>query len=91
MTSSGFNTVLGPNAPTCMNDRGEWNWGILPPSSYHQGGVHIAMADGSVRFASDSIDTGNLTLPEVTGTQNSPYGVWGALGSKMGKETIGEF
>jgi hypothetical protein len=43
------------------------------------------MADGSVRFINESIDTGNLAAPEVT-QGPSPYGVWGAMGSKDGGE-----
>ncbi len=92
MTATGFNTVLGPNQPTCMNDRGEWQWGVCPPSSFHPGGVNGTMADGSVRFFSETIDTGDLTQTEPTRQSpalvQSPYGVWGALGSKDGGEPI---
>ena len=48
------------------------------------------MADASVRFFSDSIDTGNLTAAAPTTlTGPSPYGVWGKLGSRMGGEAGG--
>ena len=47
----------------------------MPPSSKHVGGVHVQMADGSVRFVSDNI---NLAT-------------WRALGSRNGSEVIGEF
>ena len=57
---SGFQTVLPPNAASAAADVGEWSWGIWPPSSYHPGGVNCGMADGSVRFVSETIDTGNL-------------------------------
>ena len=49
-------------------------------------------ADGSVRFISDTIDCGNQatpaqpTWPTVT-RRASPYGVWGALGTKAGGES----
>ena len=81
----GFNTVLPPNGPACA-DGG--NWGdshhlVIPPASRHPGGVNVAMADGSVRFISDSIDTGNLGVKQPR-TGPSKYGVWGALGSKGG-------
>lgn len=48
------------------------------------------MGDGSVRFISQSIDTGNLAVvaPAANGGGASPYGVWGALGSARGGETI---
>ncbi len=85
---SGFTTVLPPNAPSCANTKGEWSWGVFPPDSYHPGGVNLAMADGSVRFVSNTIDTGDLSLPEGEnqGLKASPYGAWGALGTKAGLE-----
>jgi hypothetical protein len=48
------------------------------------------MADGSVRFVSSNIDTGNLAVPAPAATSGvpSPFGVWGALGSKAGGETV---
>ncbi len=87
-----FNTVLGPNKPSCTNDsNGNADSGggafglIIPASSSHTGGVNVAMGDGSVHFVSEAIDTGNLAAPEQVNGQ-SPYGVWGALGSKSGGE-----
>ena len=58
---------------------------ISTVSSNHPGGALAAMADGSVRFVSEQIDCGNLSSPEVI-SGPSPYGVWGALGSKAGGE-----
>ena len=51
------------------------------------------MTDGSARFISDNIDTGNLAAvtPAAAASSPSPYGVWGALGTKAGSEVIGEF
>ena len=46
------------------------------------------MMDGSVRFVSDSVDTGNTTLPPVV-SGPSPYGVWGAIGTAAGGEAAG--
>lgn len=53
----------------------------------------VVLADGSVRFITESIDTGNLAASDVRNRGgNSPYGVWGALGSISGGEVInGEF
>ncbi|GAB6187662.1 DUF1559 family PulG-like putative transporter [Thermopirellula anaerolimosa] len=88
---TGFNTVLPPNSIGC---KGYWSeWGsdhVMPPDSYHPGGVNAALADGSVRFISDTINTGNLAAPEVSGGP-SPYGVWGALGTRMGRESVNNF
>tara|TARA_R110002111_G_scaffold261826_1_gene335768 strand:+ start:25931 stop:26953 length:1023 start_codon:yes stop_codon:yes gene_type:complete len=82
-----FNTILPPNAPVC---NGQTVQGIQPPSSRHVGGVHVLMADGAVRFISENIDTGNIGASQVS-SGKSPYGIWGALGSKNGGETLGEF
>jgi prepilin-type N-terminal cleavage/methylation domain-containing protein len=90
----GFTTVLPPNSPRCVNSgQGEWNWGVFPPASNHPGGVTGLMTDGSVRFISQTINTGNLAAAEVKAVsppviKNSPYGVWGALGSKNGGESV---
>lgn len=85
---SGFTTVLPPNSPQCANGRGQWQWGIFSPDSFHPGGVNLSMADGSLRFISDSIDVGDVSLPGplISNTKNSLYGVWGALGTKGGSE-----
>lgn len=82
-----FNTVLPPNSPVC---NGQTTTGIQPPSSRHVGGVHVLLADGAVRFVSENIDSGDISASQVS-AGNSPYGIWGALGSKNGGETLGEF
>jgi hypothetical protein len=46
------------------------------------------MMDGSVRFFTDNIDTGNLTAQPNLVSGPSPYGVWGAVGSKSGGEAV---
>jgi prepilin-type N-terminal cleavage/methylation domain-containing protein/prepilin-type processing-associated H-X9-DG protein len=90
---TGFNTVLPPNSPMALQDKGEWSWGVIPPQSYHPGGVNAAMCDGSVQFISETINTGNLASPQFNRVtpvpaKNSPYGVWGALGSMNGGESV---
>jgi prepilin-type N-terminal cleavage/methylation domain-containing protein/prepilin-type processing-associated H-X9-DG protein len=83
-----FNTVLAPNSPGCTDDangNADSHNLALPASSRHTGGVNVGLADGSVRFISQSIDTGNLNLPQPD-SGFSVYGVWGALGSKTGGE-----
>ncbi len=89
----GFNTVLPPNSASCSsgdNPNSDNTVALLPPTSRHPGGVNVLMADGAVRFVSQTIDTGNLAAPPVN-SGFSPYGVWGGLGSKNGGETVGEF
>jgi len=87
-----FNTVLPPNSISCTNAPGEWGGGFFPPDSLHPGGVNAAMADGSVRFISETINTatpGTLGLGAAEPTSGpSPYGVWGALGTKAGGDTV---
>ena len=65
-------------------------WVSAAPRSNHPGGVNGAFADGSIRFVNQNINTGNLASPQVV-SGNSPYGVWGALGSIGGKEAGGDF
>ena len=79
---SGFSAILPPNSPHChpnTNPTGA-GFGFYSASSYHTGGVSIGLFDGSVRFASDSIDTqGSTAVPVLEGP--SPFGTWGALGA----------
>lgn len=44
-------------------------------NSTHAGGVHLCLADGAVRFVSSSIDVG----------------LWRGVGTRAGKERVGEF
>lgn len=88
-----FNTILPPNGPSCnegTNNDGDSYHMVIPPSSLHPGGVNGLLADGSVRFISETIETGNLgtTAPTASTSGVSPYGVWGALGSKDGGESV---
>ena len=88
---AGFQTILPPNSPSCAGEGDVWpRISLVSASSYHNGGVHVAMADGSVQFVSELIDTGTLaaTIPRAA-TTPSPYGVWGALGTFRGKEGKG--
>jgi len=87
---AGFNTVLPPNSASCSSGPDDEFFGIYSATSKHVGGVHCLMTDGAVRFVSENINTGNISAPEVGGGV-SPYGVWGALGTTDGEETLGEF
>ncbi|QDU56693.1 DUF1559 domain-containing protein [Aeoliella mucimassa] len=80
-----FQTVLPPNSPACQEGSFDGHAGLFPPSSGHVSGVNAVYVDGSVHFIEEGIDTGNLAAKEVA-SGPSPYGVWGALGSKAGEE-----
>jgi hypothetical protein len=85
----GFNTVLGPNKPSCFGDANtaaDSGTVVLPASSMHTGGVNTVAVDGSVHFVSDSIDTGNTSAIQAAPAGPSLYGVWGALGTLDGGE-----
>ena len=85
-----FTTTLPPNSPSCIwwEYMGQYSWGSFSPSSFHTGGVNAVRMDGSVTFISDTIDTGNLDTPLDVTIPASPYGVWGALGTPAGGESI---
>lgn len=82
-------TVLPPNSPSCEGGGGA-EPGFVSASSFHSGGAHALLGDGSVRFVSANIDAGDPSRAPVT-SGPSPYGVWGALGSRAGGEPTGEF
>ena len=80
----GVTTILPPNGATCSSQAGT---GIYSPASKHTGGIQVVFGDGSVHFISENIDTGNLSLAPAT-SGISPYGVWGALGTRNGGEVV---
>jgi prepilin-type N-terminal cleavage/methylation domain-containing protein/prepilin-type processing-associated H-X9-DG protein len=93
-----FNTILPPNQEICLGGGGDFDGGVLPPGSYHQGGCHVLMCDGAVIFMTDSVEAGDSRNGSVmngqTGTRapgkKSPFGLWGALGTRGAKETVEE-
>ncbi len=70
-----YNHTLTPNSPfrDCTGFVGLM--GHLAARSYHTGGVNVVLGDGSVRFASDNIDSG----------------VWRGVGTRNGGEVLGEW
>ncbi len=94
-----FSAALPPNAPSCTRDANENNGtSAVTASSNHPGGVNVAMADGSVRFVSETIDCGDLTkkLGEELGNTGEGHwwsgpstgGVWGAMATPKQKESV---
>ncbi|MDV6033762.1 MAG: DUF1559 domain-containing protein [Phycisphaera sp. RhM] len=93
-------TITPPNREICLRN-GINSPGIIPPSSRHQGGAHALMGDGAVIFITDSIEAGNphaqtiyvsyqstsSVSPSIPGAP-SPYGLWGALGTRASGETV---
>ena len=81
--NTGFNTILKPNHPSCYDGAGIV---FVNASSFHTGGANVVLMDGSVTFVSDTIDTGVSSADQVRSGE-SPYGVWGAMGSPNGGES----
>ncbi|EMI43243.1 DUF1559 domain-containing protein [Rhodopirellula sp. SWK7] len=101
MVWSGMNTILPPNTELCFGGGGTASspndtFGTGSASSRHQGGAHVLMADGAVKFITDSIEAGDATIGNVwrdgfgarAPGRESPYGLWGALGTRASKEVI---
>jgi prepilin-type N-terminal cleavage/methylation domain-containing protein len=91
---TGCTTILGPNTGSFIQGGWDGEDGIFEPTSKHAGGIHALMGDGAVKFINEGIDTGDTTrpVPNHTSTTNpSPYGLWGALGSRSGSEVVGPF
>jgi len=95
-----FNTVLPPNSPSCGGTNGNADNGdvVLPPTSGHPNGVNTAFCDGSTRFIANTIDCGDTSTVQSAGAtigsssrSPSPYGVWGALGTKNANDAIKNF
>ena len=101
--NNAITTILPPNKGYCLS--GNYGAGggptlreaVAPPGSRHQGGCHILMGDGAVIFITDSIESGNQESAQVRrgaafippGSE-SPFGLWGGLGTRASKETIEE-
>jgi type II secretory pathway pseudopilin PulG len=92
MICNAFTTVYPPNGPS-VTAGDDYTTGIMPPSSHHAGGVHVGFGDGSIEFITNTIDTGDLKQPPKgtdmkTDQIQSPYGLWGAMGTRAAGEVI---
>ncbi|MDR2755049.1 MAG: DUF1559 domain-containing protein [Planctomycetaceae bacterium] len=84
---TGFETIIAPNGPSCT--RNNFGGFVVSATSNHSGGVQISLADASVRFVSETIDvgSGDKFSGNVVATGESPFGIWGAMGSRDGGES----
>jgi prepilin-type N-terminal cleavage/methylation domain-containing protein/prepilin-type processing-associated H-X9-DG protein len=95
--NTGVSIILPPNRPSYnrgTDGRAKNNGGFFTAASRHQGGCHVLMGDGAVKFITDSVESGNLNQRPI-GVGGGPpagsasnYGLWGSLGSRGGKETV---
>ncbi len=91
---SGALTILPPNREACGRYNALGTTLVATVSSRHVGGAHVLMGDGAVVFMTDSVEAGNSRAENIwrnnmPGAQ-SPYGLWGALGTRAAKEPIEE-
>ena len=86
---STFSTIMPPNGPSCYEDIAEGRV-LMAATSNHTGGVNVVRFDGSTHFISDTINavTPGRASSFAVSAGPSPYGVWGALGSISGGESV---
>lgn len=86
---SAFHTILPPNSPSCKESASgnihDKQYNLSSASSAHPGIVNVLFGDGSVSSIDETIDAGNSASAYV-GSGASPFGVWGALGTRAGGE-----
>jgi len=82
-------TVITPNGPHCQQSGGDGAWGHVTASARHPGGAQVVMGDAKVAFISENIDAGSrmAAAPGNTTGGRSPFGVWGALGTRASSDT----
>ena len=93
-----FFSILPPNSPSCSSESDWQNWAMISASSYHVNGCNVAMADGSVQFANNDVNCGDLNQSALDFRKSlkysdlesaekiingqSSWGVWGAIGAR---------
>jgi prepilin-type processing-associated H-X9-DG protein len=66
-----YSHTMMPNEKSCHGYEGDWyGSNVMAATSQHPGGVNVGMADGSVKFQSETIDSNT----------------WWALGTRSGGE-----
>ena len=76
------NTIMPPNGPSCAARTNDQSPLLAPPTSYHVTGVNGLMLDGQVRFIVNKIDCGgDYAGKKCVKEGQSPFGIWGAMGS----------
>jgi len=84
-------TIRPPNSIRCMMG-GPDTQGMIRVGSRHQGGAHVLIGDGAIKFITDRIEAGNQagnqTVAPTGAGQPSVDGLWGRLGSRASKEII---
>ncbi len=75
MVATYYNHTLPPNAPFRDCIASNLYQGHFAARSYHIGGVNCVLADGSIRFVSNNVDTN----------------VWRAVGTKANGETVSDY
>ncbi|ADB17434.1 protein of unknown function DUF1559 [Pirellula staleyi DSM 6068] len=86
MGFGGLTTNAPPNSVSCAHNDHDAQNGLYPPSSNHPNGVMALMGDGSVRFLSQNINCGDLDAVGTALSGPSPFGVFGAMGTRNGGE-----
>lgn len=96
----GFTTAMPINSRSCYSGRLSASSSIdvvgFPSNSYgiwvtassrHTGGVNILMCDGAAKFLNENIFAGDQAAT-VELDKESPYGIWGGLGTIAGGEEV---
>ena len=69
-----FTNYYPPNAKPCDCGNASHNYSLTAARSWHPGGVHVCLCDGSVRFVSSQIH----------------LATWQGIGTRSGRELLGE-
>ncbi len=90
-----FSTIMPPNTGAWVSG----NYSCVSASSFHSGGANVCLADGSVKFVSETVNAVSTSAKNSAGTTitaanavttssgKSQFGIWGAMGSMNGGET----